>query len=172
MDIRFHGNGFIQVYLNSHTRLHVWSPAFPATRVQNAQIHDHRFWFCSKVLLGALYHQEYEVYLDGTGKHGLYQTAEHSKVAPLERIGKCSISERGLSIYYAGDEYYFGGPDKYHHTFANELTVTLMTKLSSAPDYNARMVALNDETPDHAFENQPDTRALRAELNRAILALL
>ena len=166
MDIRFHGNGFIQVYLNAHTRLHVWSPELPATRVQNARIHDHRFWFCSKVLLGTLYHQEWEVYLDGTGEHGLYQTAEHSKAAPLERIGKCSISERALKIYMRGDEYYFGGPDKFHDSWANELTVTVMTKFSTAPGYNPRIVALGGDSPDHAFDNQPDHAELNKELRR------
>ena len=165
---RFHGNGFVQLYLNAATRLHIWSPEFPATRVQNAQIHDHRFWFVSKILLGTLYHQEYEVYLDPTGTHGLHQTSAHSKVALLERIGRCSIQERALKIYYAGDEYYFGGPDKFHHTWANELTVTVMTKLSSIADYNARMVALNDEAPDHAFENQPSEEALWHEVRRVI----
>jgi len=28
IDLRFHGNGFIQVHLNSVSRLHIWSPNF------------------------------------------------------------------------------------------------------------------------------------------------
>jgi len=168
MDVRFHGNGFIQVYLNAVTRLHVWSPHFPATRVANAQIHDHRFWFKSKVLYGELYHKEHRITMNEEGHHGLYRTHGHSKVAPLERVGRCEIEQVTLDSYFAGDEYDFGGPGKYHETSANHLTVTVMTKVKSDPTYFAHIVALGDEEPDHAFENQPDQSKMRAEVIRAL----
>jgi len=168
MDVRFHGNGFIQVYLNSVTRMHIWSPKFPATRVVNAQIHDHRFWFRSKVLLGELFHKEYTVDLDEEGRHGLYRTHGHSKVAPLERVGRCDVVQSVLDIYTTGDEYDFGGPGKYHETNANHLTVTVMSKVKTDPTYFAHIVALNDLEPDHAFGNQPDRELLVIEVQRAL----
>ena len=168
MDIRFHGNGFIQVYLNSVTRLHIWSPKFPATRVMNAQIHDHRFWFRSKVLYGELFHKEYQITLDEEGEHGLYKTHGHEKVAPLERVGRCSIRQSSLDIYGPDDEYDFGGPGKYHETNANHLTVTVMSKVKSDPTYFAHIVALQDQEPDHAFEHQPPEEDMREEIKRAL----
>lgn len=168
MDVRFHGNGFIQVYLNSVTRLHIWSPKFPATRVKNAQIHDHRFWFRSKVLFGELLHKEYVVSLNIRGEHGLYKTHGHSKVAPLERIGRCDVVQSKLDTYPAGEEYDFGGPGKYHETNANHLTVTIMTKVKSDPTYFAHIVALDDHEPDHAFAKQPERELLVAEVQQAL----
>ena len=177
---RFHGNGFIQVYLNELTRMHIWSPAFPATRVVNAQIHDHRFWFTSKILLGAIMHEEYDVSTEydkccaGVSRfpHGLYETEGHSKVQPLAKVNTCRVELTGTFLYRAGDTYNFGGPGHYHKTIAHEglLTVSIMTKVD--PEYHSRIVALNDEEPDHAFGNQPGENALRAEVLRVFKLLV
>lgn len=166
MKIRFHGNGFIQVELNSLTRLHMWSPNFPATRVKNAQIHDHRFWFSSRVLMGKLHHDTYAVEIDEGCPHGLYQTHGHSKVAPLEKINNCAVRRIARAIFCEGDDYEFGGPGMFHETYAEETTVTVITKTKVEPGYHARIVAINDHSPDHAFENQPDDQKLRAEVEK------
>jgi len=168
VDIRFHGNGFIQVYLNSVTRLHIWSPKFPATRVVNAQIHDHRFWFKSQVVVGVLHHKTYQVSLDDLGTHGLYKTHGHSKVAPLERVGRCDVVQSALDVYGPGDEYDFGGPGVYHETNANHLAVSIMTKVKTDPTYFAHVVALHDQKPDHAFEHQPDEEDMKEEVRRVL----
>ncbi len=167
MNIRFHGNGFIQVMLNSTTRLHIWSPKFPAIRVDNARIHDHRFWFRSKVLLGELHHKTYSVRQDNlSGDHGLYRTDSHSKVVPLKKIGRCDVVQSSLDIYRVGDEYKFGGPGRYHTTDATRLTVTIMTKFRTDSTYFAHVVALRDEEPDQAFDNQPDQNLIKDEVVR------
>ncbi len=169
MDIRFHGNGFIQVYLNSVTRLHIWTSRLQEyERVQNARIHDHRFWFKSRVLLGKLWHKTYVVEKNNTGKHGLYQTSAHSKVAPLEKIGRCDVVQAGIESYLPGEEYEFGGPGDFHESGALRTTVTVMTKIKTDPAYHSRMVALNDEEPDHAFSDQPPEELLREEVLRIL----
>jgi hypothetical protein len=163
---RFHGNGFIQVYLDEWTRLHIWSPELPATRVVNAQIHDHRFHFSSTVLMGELHHTEWDVINHPAGQHGLWQQGPGAscKDSPLERVGLCALHKHKELVFKAGDEpYSFGGPGRFHETHGQGLTVTLMHK-SPAGQHRAQIVALNNETPDHAFENQPPMELLRAEV--------
>lgn len=51
--ISLHGLGFIQVKLGGKQRLHVWHPDLPRrTCFEHSQIHDHRFGFTSRVLVG------------------------------------------------------------------------------------------------------------------------
>lgn len=51
--ITLHGLGFLQVKLQGHQRLHVWHPDLPRRSCcQWSQIHDHRFSFTSRVLVG------------------------------------------------------------------------------------------------------------------------
>ncbi len=186
LEPRFHGNGFIQVYLNDVTRLHIWSPEFPATRVQNAQIHDHRFYLRSKVLLGELKHTVHRIAtphfnqpeMKGQDspfyKHGLWQQGakRSDKSTPLEKIGICSIVDSMTFRYRAGTNYGFGGPGQFHETHPadGQLTVTVMTKViePGAEDYLAKIVCLGDEDVDHAFENQPPEYLLRAEVRRVM----
>ncbi|MBX3488886.1 hypothetical protein [Parvibaculum sp.] len=51
--ITLHGLGFLQVKLGGGQRLHVWHPALPRRRCfQHSSIHDHRFSFESRVIVG------------------------------------------------------------------------------------------------------------------------
>jgi hypothetical protein len=51
--ISLHGLGFIQIKLKGNQRLHVWHPGLPRRRCfRHSQIHDHRFGFDSRVLVG------------------------------------------------------------------------------------------------------------------------
>lgn len=51
--ISLHGLGFIQIKLEGNQRMHVWHPGLPRRRCfEHSQIHDHRFGFRSRVLIG------------------------------------------------------------------------------------------------------------------------
>lgn len=51
--ISLHGLGFLQVKLGASQRLHVWHPDLPRRRCfRQSAIHDHRFAFTSRVLVG------------------------------------------------------------------------------------------------------------------------
>lgn len=51
--ISLHGLGFIQVKLGGNQRLHVWHPDLPRRSCfEHSAIHDHRFSFSSRVLVG------------------------------------------------------------------------------------------------------------------------
>jgi hypothetical protein len=53
--ISLHGLGFIQVQLEGGQRLHVWHPALPRRACyEHSNIHNHRFGFQSRVLIGSL----------------------------------------------------------------------------------------------------------------------
>ncbi len=178
---RFHGNGFIQVYLNSLTRLHIWSPEFPQTRVQNARIHSHRFAFRSKVLLGCLHDDQYEVrHCPNTGADGdLYDIPEASsnvdKSAPLRFLEPVTLRRTELRLYPAGMEYVEDGYEtSFHDSYADQLTVTVMTKIGNAPPGTWARVVCKDIgiPPDHAFENQPSQTRLVAEVARVMELLL
>lgn len=58
--ISLHGLGFIQVKLQGAQRLHVWHPCLPRRACrQFSSIHDHRFGFESRVLVGELVNVTY-----------------------------------------------------------------------------------------------------------------
>jgi hypothetical protein len=51
--ITLHGLGFLQVKLGGQQRLHVWHPALSRRACfQQSAVHDHRFSFTSRVLIG------------------------------------------------------------------------------------------------------------------------
>lgn len=51
--ITLHGLGFVQVQLEGNQRLHVWHPELPRRACfEHSSIHDHRFDFTSRVLVG------------------------------------------------------------------------------------------------------------------------
>lgn len=53
--ITLHGLGFLQIKLQGKQRLHVWHPDLPRRKCWEASnIHDHRFGFVSRVLIGSL----------------------------------------------------------------------------------------------------------------------
>lgn len=170
-DLRFHGNGFIQVVLNPVTRMHIYSPHFLENfpRVENARIHDHKFTFVSQVLYGRLHNMNYDMKPD-FGEHGLYRVdAETNK---LRRTGSCRSHWFGTDIIKAGESYEFGGPLKFHDTYADELTVTVMTKTHAIDSYEPQVICINDEpNPDDAFGTQPEYGHLRREVQRVMRIL-
>lgn len=71
--ITLHGLGFVQVQLEGNQRLHVWHPELPRrTCFEHSSIHDHRFDFHSRVLVGEQCNFEYEAIPDPEGDHILY----------------------------------------------------------------------------------------------------
>ena len=157
--------------------MHIYSPHFleEFPRVKNARIYDHSFTFVSQVLYGNLIQKTYGVFAPG-GKdspHDLYKVERSTN--KLVRLCSCDFDWVKSKTYIAGSNYQFGGPRNYHDAYANELTVTVMTKLDSDADHEARVVSLNtrfnDEEPDDAFDRQPDRDEMCREVKRVIRIL-
>jgi hypothetical protein len=172
MDLRFYGNGFIQVTLNPVTRMHIYSPDFDFKRVSNARIHDHKFFFVSQVLLGTLHHVIHEVVPTEDGPDGLYKVDESQPGEPLVYIQPCRVGNRRIDNVRVGEAYKFGGPGAFHDTFSEgEPSVTVMTKIRTVDGYRPNVVSLRNEEPDNAFGTQPTYEDMHKEVQR-ILALL
>lgn len=172
---RFHGNGFIQVYMSPDVRLHIWSKDFPATRVQNARIHDHRFTFNSTVLIGTLRHEMFAVKTHHDGNADLWQQGTPgSKSSRLELIGPCLCSRIGATFYEAGTTYGYGNPGMFHDSSPDsDLAVTMMVKTSVVDGYRAQIVCLDQGSDiEHAFDNQPDEQDMREEVGRVMRLLI
>ena len=163
---RFHGNGFVQLYLTDEYRLHVFDPLLLEGLVENATIHDHRWDMRSTVLLGSVRHVMYYAYPAGDGPWSIYLANPDPK-RPLERAlpGRYKVTEIGNHTLKAGSAYDFRRR-WFHESGAEELTMTIIKKGNDdgAP---ARVIAPWDETPDHAFAAQPDEADLWASIHEA-----
>ena len=59
-NISLHGLGFLQIKLGGNQRLHVWHPHLPRRRCfMWSSVHDHRFGFESRVLVGTQVNMTY-----------------------------------------------------------------------------------------------------------------
>lgn len=71
--ITLHGLGFIQVQLQGEQRLHVWHPELPRRSCfEHSAIHDHRFSFIFRVLVGTQVNHSYKVSPSEEGEFVLY----------------------------------------------------------------------------------------------------
>lgn len=71
--ITLHGLGFVQVQLQGDQRLHVWHPELPRRACfEDSAIHDHRFNFISRVLVGTQINHCYWLMHNPEGEFVLY----------------------------------------------------------------------------------------------------
>ncbi|NWD49070.1 hypothetical protein [Pseudomonas gingeri] len=71
--ITLHGLGFVQVQLEGGQRLHVWHPDLPRrTCFEHSAIHDHRFDFVSRILIGKQRNIEYHDVWAEDGNYVMY----------------------------------------------------------------------------------------------------
>ena len=178
---RFHGNGFVQLYLGPNTRLHVWVPALPRIPGHNAAIHDHVYSMQSRVLLGTMIQCTYEICdrpsdadAEWMDIHRLSPEARRDPRGepgfdmvgrlPIRETGRLQIGE-GLLYSQARDTLHdsepgLGGP-----------TATLFRRLPRPDDErNARVCCPVGETPMNAFapEHQPDEMQLWTAIGLAV----
>ena len=158
---RFHGNGFVQLYLDDVNRLHVYHPDLVAVRVANARIHDHRWTFHSKVLIGTLGHQTYDIVPTDFGRWSAKEVPGASnKEVPLQEVpnSRCEIYLTGHYDIVAGSSYVFSRRN-FHKSHHSGITMTFIEK--RCDDGNpARVISPYGEVPDHAFAVQPPEQDL------------
>lgn len=122
--ISLHGLGFLQVKLQGKQRLHVWHPDLPRRRCfQSSAVHDHRFSFTSRVIIGTQINHIYDVRpAEGMGvnTHTLYKhegaRSRFGNRPWLPDGDVCIVHEsRGMTETKAGEFY---GMEKfvYHST--------------------------------------------------------
>lgn len=174
---RFHGNGFVQLYLDDRTRLHIWTPLLPPIRDHNATIHTHRYDIESSVILGVLKHTTINVSRTiGAGSTcRIIQLTGASEVRAKPGEVKSSPYRHSIRHEYhftAGSRYTFeGGLFHDSENGHDDMTVTVFKKTSDDfADFARILLVGTDKQPVHAFDPkyQPSQEKLWEVIEYAI----
>lgn len=107
--ITLHGLGFVQVQLQGNQRLHVWHPELPRRACfEHSAIHDHRFDFVSRVLVGAQINHCYDMQRHEYGDFMLYlHEGKRSPNGgrPWTPDGRANLVRGIIFSTHAGNEY-------------------------------------------------------------------
>jgi hypothetical protein len=131
--ITLHGLGFLQVILPHNQRLHVWHPDLPRRSCfEHSAIHDHRFGFVSRVLIGYQVNQLYRI----NPTPELLTHVAYLHEGPRTRFGnrpwiedyRCHLEPVGEPRIISPGEQYEMNPYMLHATKCEGICVTLMTK--------------------------------------------
>lgn len=150
---RFHGAGFIQLYIGDARRLHIWHPDFPAI-IKDGVIHDHNFDMHSKVIFGKLNHVAYEFEKCEGGPRSMWNVAAKADASQSGEGEAGLLKLVGSYEMVAGSEYHFRAKE-FHEIIAGGLTVTLMRKKVVHKDHWPRAIAFGDGPPGNAFPLAP-----------------
>lgn len=129
--ISLHGLGFIQVKLDGKQRLHVWHPDLPRRRCfEHSAIHDHRFSFTSRVLVGEMLNVSYATVYGCEPTHIAYlhegvRTARGNR--PWVEDGRITLRSDERKVVKAGEAYQMRAYH-FHRTVPDGRVATLMTK--------------------------------------------
>lgn len=136
-NISLHGLGFIQVQLQGNQRLHVWHPELPRRKCfENSAIHNHRFNFTSRVLIGQQINIKVRPVnaVEGAATHLLYlhegaRTANGGR--PWTPNAPVAMDEYTSETIEAGQEYFMPAYH-FHRTEpgGDGKVATIMTKLA------------------------------------------
>lgn len=164
---RFHGNGFVQLYLMPDIRLHIWHPDLPPIRNHNAAIHNHRYDMKSTIYAGTLTHTIYDV--DVFHPHPDIRVIQLEGASGDFKKPKIETSDVGKLIirhvynFAKGSTYTMRRP--YFHSSDNKTNkpiVTIFERSNKSTAFAKILCGINDGATTHAFaqETQPDENAL------------
>lgn len=131
--ITLHGLGFVQVQLPANQRLHVWHPELPRRHCfEHSAIHNHRFDFVSRVLVGEQINIDIAVDHLGEPTHLLYlHEGPRSPRGgrPWVPDGEVRMVEKLRAAHAAGSTYVMHSYE-FHRTEpgGNGKVATIMTK--------------------------------------------
>ncbi len=163
--ITLHGLGFLQVILPSNQRIHVWHPDLPKRKCfQYSSIHDHRFGFISRVLIGTQVNQLYRElqpdsseYYDANGlTHTAYlHEGERTKFGnrPWQIDYNCTLKKVGEPRVVKEGPQFEMNPFMRPSTKCVGICVTLMTK-SHDENRGAHSYCDIDTDPDINFDRK------------------
>lgn len=136
--ITLHGLGFVQVQLEGNQRLHVWHPELPRRACfAHSAIHDHRFNFTSRVIVGTQLNHCFKMERCDDGAYMLY-LHEGSRTAgggrPWTPDGRANLVIDGEFKVAAGNDYNTIAYD-YHATTpgGDGRVATIMAKRGEYP---------------------------------------
>lgn len=129
--ISLHGLGFIQVKLPGNQRLHVWHPDLPRRSCYvHSAIHNHRFGFTSRVLIGRQVNRRYRVVSDPNGPHDLisHDGPRSPAGGRLSFVAGRVIAKADANESYQPGDSYSMDVLEYHETPNDGIVVTVMQK--------------------------------------------
>lgn len=150
---RVHGNGFIQLDLEKGSRLHIWGhPALPRQKVDTG-IHDHRFGFRSRVIVGRVVNAMWRtVEVDSEPTHKIYvPKPSKTENTTLQDSGEVVRARIYHSETVLAGESYVMHPRMFHETFTDRPSATLMTKTVEDHEHMARVLVPMGLEPDNDF---------------------
>jgi hypothetical protein len=159
--ISLYGLGFIQIKLGGNQRLHVWHPDLPRRRCfEHSAIHDHRFSFVSRVLVGTQINHAVDLMGPGEFRDPTHIAYLHEGPRgahggrPWVEDFRCAIHETGIEVMEAGDLYNVPAYC-YHWTEpgGDGRVATLMTKTWEG-NKGAHSVCKRGVEPDVAFDRK------------------
>ncbi len=130
--ITLHGLGFLQVKLEGNQRINVWHPDLPRRKCfEHSNIHNHRFGFVSRVLIGTQININYKFQKNAPHTHTAYlHEGKRTKFGnrPWDEGYNCKPIELGRQKVEAGGTYKISAYE-YHATQTDGIVVTLMKKV-------------------------------------------
>lgn len=171
--ITLHGLGFVQVQLQGDQRLHVWHPELPRRRCfEHSAIHDHRFNFTSRVLVGTQINHVYKLERRMDGELVLY-LHEGARTAcggrPWTPDGRAELKRIETFKVEAGNDYNTLAYE-YHRTEpgGDGRVATIMQKRGDYPA-GAHSTCRHGIQPDTDFDRYQWTPAQLWEVVRDVL---
>jgi hypothetical protein len=153
--ISLHGLGFIQIVMPGNQRLHVWHPELPRRSCfQHSAIHNHRFGFSSRVIVGTQVNRRYTVVESVDGTHDIisHDGPRSPKGGRLSYVsGRCNILHQANEYYEPGQTYHMN-EFQYHETPNSGIVVTLMQKMVESTTTHANSIILHGHEFDQSFD--------------------
>lgn len=152
--ISLHGLGFIQLVLPAGQRMHVWHPDLPRRKCyEHSAIHNHRFGFTSRVLVGVQKNVRVDLELACDGSHTIIshngpRTPTGSRLS--YPVAVCNVYEQEVESYGPGDSYQMP-MHAYHHTPNDGIVVTLIQKTGES-DIHANSIIRHGVEFDSKFD--------------------
>ena len=167
---RHHGTGMLQAYSrdgsgNTDIRIHVWHPCLllPGMSVSGA-MHNHRFGFKSRVVVGSILHTNLQVAEDTGGAHQLFNIENASAGRDCDIVAgkRVQLSMGRDSLFGEGDSYDIKKWDFHWARPSHDVAVTFVDIHDKDITKSATLVAPYGTTPVHAFthKRQPELEAL------------
>lgn len=152
--ITLHGLGFIQCKLPNNSRLHVWHPELPRRACFDySAIHNHRFSFMSRILIGTQINHLWRVESHENGTHDrISHDGPRSPKGGRESFvdGRVRLIDNGMVRYDPGDSYVMPML-QYHSTPNDGIVVTVMRKITEGQIHAHSVI----ERP-HSFDQDFD----------------
>lgn len=171
--ITLHGLGFVQVQLQGDQRLHVWHPELPRRSCfEHSAIHDHRFNFVSRILVGKQINHCYDMRRLDDGEFVLY-LHEGARQAgggrPWTPDGRADMAHHSTCTIAAGDVY-TSRAYEYHRTEpgGDGRVATIMQKRGEYPA-GAHSTCRYGVQPDTDFDRYQWPAARLWEVVRDVL---